>query len=55
MPLEHHTSKTVVKGRPFPLGATPVADGVNLFDLASVLGRAEDGSFRSSGPVLYSW
>ena len=30
MPLEHRTSKTVVKGRPYPLGATPVADGVNF-------------------------
>ncbi len=25
------------------------------FDLASVLGRADDGSFRSSGPVSCSW
>src|SRR5512138_978583 len=24
------TTKTVVKGSPFPLGATPVADGVNF-------------------------
>ena len=30
MPLEHRTTKTVVKGRPYPLGATPVADGVNF-------------------------
>jgi len=28
--LEHHTAKTVAKGSPFPLGATPVADGVNF-------------------------
>ena len=28
--LEHHTTKTVAKGSPFPLGATPVADGVNF-------------------------
>ena len=28
--LEHRTSKTVVKGSPYPLGATPVADGVNF-------------------------
>ena len=29
-PLEHRTTKTVTKGSPFPLGATPVADGVNF-------------------------
>ena len=28
--LEHRTTKTVAKGSPFPLGATPVADGVNF-------------------------
>jgi isoamylase len=28
--LEHRTAKTVEKGDPFPLGATPVADGVNF-------------------------
>jgi pullulanase/glycogen debranching enzyme len=29
-PLDHRTSKTIVKGRPYPLGATPVAGGVNF-------------------------
>jgi len=30
MPLEHRSSKEVRRGRPYPLGATPVADGVNF-------------------------
>jgi isoamylase len=30
MPLEPRTSKTVSQGRPYPLGATPTADGVNF-------------------------
>jgi isoamylase len=29
-PLEHRTTRTVTKGAPFPIGATPVADGVNF-------------------------
>jgi len=29
-PLDHRTSKTIVKGRPYPLGATPVDGGVNF-------------------------
>ena len=28
--LEHSTNRTVESGSPFPLGATPVADGVNF-------------------------
>ena len=28
--LEHRTNRTVESGSPFPLGATPVADGVNF-------------------------
>jgi hypothetical protein len=30
MPLEHRTTKTVTKGRPYPLGATPCGDSVNF-------------------------
>jgi len=29
-PLDHRTSRTIAKGRPYPLGATPVAGGVNF-------------------------
>jgi glycogen operon protein len=30
MPLEHHTRRTVSKGRAYPLGATPTDRGVNF-------------------------
>jgi glycogen operon protein len=30
MPLQHRTTRTVTKGRPYPLGATLTSDGVNF-------------------------
>jgi glycogen operon protein len=50
-PLEHHTRKTVAKGRPYPLGATPVPGGVNFAvysrhasDIFLLLFETEDGN-----------